>query len=543
MKRKLLFSFVVAQIFATSMFAQSTTQAEGAGQSEINPFIIASAEDLLAMNSVYSSTAPSTAELRYFKMTADVDMAGNTWTPFNIGTNYNQQLQFDGNGHVIKNLAITSASNYTGFVGVLCGRIKNLGIVNANFTITAGSSHGIIAAYCGLANPNSIGQIGIIENCYTTGKIISTGTGSVRIGGITGYMGGEYGANLPTVKNCYSTATVKGASTTVASIVGCGYTGKKGLIENCYSAGTITNVGGYIGGMIGYQKTGYTTIQGCVSRNDSIICTAATENILTRRIGGSMGASTITNNLASATTIVQTSAIPTYLASFYEDAIVSNGYDGVTTAESLLNQQSTYENIGWDFNSIWSPTFHNVYPMLQWLAARPDYKQISGFTSSADASLSDLKFKGTTINNFSTGTYSYDVKLPVGSAVPTVEDILASKTHANATYELTRSSAVFPTTITVVVTAEDEVTTQSYVINFTEDATTNLQDARLNFSIASYDGNLIISEVLNKNISVYSCTGQLIYSMNAAVNTVQMPLNKGVYLVRVNENTSKVIVK
>jgi hypothetical protein len=476
-------------------------------------------------------------------MTADVDMAGQTWTPFNIGAGYNQQLRFDGNGHVIKNLSITSAVNYTGFVGVLCGQIKNLGIINADIAISAGSSHGIIAAYCGLANPNSIGQIGIIENCYTTGKIISTGASSVRIGGITGYMGGEYGTNLPTVKNCYSTATVKGASTTVASIVGCGYTGKKGLIENCYSAGTITNVGGYIGGMIGYQKTGYTTIQGCVSRNDSIICTAATENILTRRIGGSMGASTITNNLASEATIVQTSAIPTYLTSFYENSIVSNGYDGVTTAESLLNQQSTYESIGWDFNSIWSPTFHNVYPIFQWLAARPDYKQISGFTSSADASLSDLKFKGTTINDFSTDTYSYDVKLAIGSAVPTVEDILASKTHANATFEVTRSSAVFPTTITVAVTAEDEGTTQNYVINFTEDTTTDIQDTSIDFSIASDNGNLIISEVLNKNIGVYSYTGQLIYSTNATVNTVQIPLNNGVYLVRVNNSTSKVIVK
>ncbi len=543
MKKINLFIFLVAQIFATNMFAQLTTQEVGAGESEINPFIIASADDLLAMNSVYSSLTPSTAELRYFKMTADVDMAGQIWMPFNIDAGYNQQLQFDGNGHVIKNLSITNAANYTGFVGVLCGQIKNLGIINADIAISAGSSHGIIAAYCGLANPNSIAQLGIIENCYTTGKIISTGASSVRIGGITGYMGGEYGTDLPTVKNCYSTATVKGASTTVASIVGCGYTGKKGLIKNCYSAGTITNVGGYIGGMIGYQKTGYTTIQGCVSRNDSIICTAATENILTHRVGGFLAAATVTNNLASEATIVQTSAIPTYLTSFYEDAIVSNGYDGVTTSESLLNQQNTYESIGWDFSATWSPTFHNVYPIFQWLVARPDYKQISGFTSSTDASLSDLKFKGTTINDFNTGTYSYNVKLPIGSAVPTVEDILASKTHANATFEVTRSSAVFPTTITVAVTAEDEGTTQNYVINFTEDTSTDIQDTRLNFSIATDNGNLIISEVLNKNIGVYSYTGQLIYSTNATVNTVQIPLNNGVYLVRVNNSTSKVIVK
>lgn len=384
MKRKLLLIFVFAQIFAASMFAQLTTQAEGAGQSEVNPFIIASTDDLLAINSVYSSTAPATAELRYFKMTADVDMTGKTWSPFNTGANYNQQLQFDGNGYVIKNLSITSAANYTGFVGVLCGRIKNLGIVNANITITGGSSHGIIAAYCGLAAPTSIAQVGVIENCFTTGSIVSTGASSVRIGGVAGYLGGESGTDLPTIKNCYSTATVSGASTTVGGILGCGNTAKNGLIQNCYSTGTIKSAAGYVGGIIGYQKTGSITIQGCVSRNDSIICTASTTNLLTHRIGGSLGTSTVTNNLASATTVVKTSSTPTYLTSFSENGIVSNGYDGVTTSDNALALQSTYTNINWDFTSIWSPAFYNGYPLLQWLANRSDYTEISGLPHNND---------------------------------------------------------------------------------------------------------------------------------------------------------------
>jgi len=120
---------------------------------------------------------------------------------------------------------------------------------------------------------------------------------------------------------------------------------------------------------------------------------------------------------------------------------------------------------------------------------------------------------------------------------------MVSKSHNNATYEITRSSAVFPTTITVAVTAEDEITAQNYVINITEDVASGIQDARLGYSIVSNNGNLIISEVLNKNIGVYLYIGQLIYSTNAAENTVQLPLNKGVYLVRVNNSTSKVIVK
>jgi hypothetical protein len=528
---------ILLGLFSVLIFTVGAQSFSGGTGVQNDPYLIGSTADLMSLDSAYSSENPATPELVYFKMIADVDLAGETWVPFNASSDYNKHVHFDGDGHVIKNMTVTG--KYAGMFGVLCGTVKNLGIIDA--TVTGSSYHGVIAGYLGIQSPASAAYTGLIENCYTTGTLETT---EVRGGGIVGYIGGKYEDAINTIRNCYSTVNISSTTTTIGGIAGAAMNAF--VIENSYSTGKLITTGrGYVAGILAQQRNGdaASQLKGCVVRNDSLIADKA-DATKTGRVSGSLyGNTVVTDNLASDNIFIQLTNEPTYLTEFNETEIIGDRYDGVTTADAALGQQATYAGIGWDFTSTWSPIFHNVYPIHQWLAARADYKQISGFTSSADASLSDLKFKGTTINDFSTDTYSYDVKLAIGSAVPTVEDMLASKTHANATYELTRSSADFPTTITVAVTAEDEVTTQNYVINFTEDIASGIQDTRLNYSIASNNGILIISEVLNKNIGVYSYTGQLIYSTNAAVNTVQIPLNKGVYLVRVNNSTSKVIVK
>jgi hypothetical protein len=80
-----------------------------------------------------------------------------------------------------------------------------------------------------------------------------------------------------------------------------------------------------------------------------------------------------------------------------------------------------------------------------------------------DATLSDLKVNGTTINGFTPGTLNYNYELPSGSPVPTVtattNDPLASFVVNNA--------VSLPGTSQVVVTAQDGITTLSYNVNFT----------------------------------------------------------------------------
>lgn len=82
---------------------------------------------------------------------------------------------------------------------------------------------------------------------------------------------------------------------------------------------------------------------------------------------------------------------------------------------------------------------------------------------STDAKLSALNVNGSGVTGFSPNTYTYNVVLPYGSALPVVT---ATTNHASATKVITNATSL-PGTATVVVTAEDATTTLTYTINFT----------------------------------------------------------------------------
>ncbi|MDZ4183324.1 MAG: hypothetical protein U1B83_10665 [Candidatus Cloacimonadaceae bacterium] len=89
------------------------------------------------------------------------------------------------------------------------------------------------------------------------------------------------------------------------------------------------------------------------------------------------------------------------------------------------------------------------------------YFSSAGALSSV-ATLSDLRVSGTTIPGFAPGIFNYVYELPFGARTPTVT---ATTTHPNATFVVNPAASI-PGTTTVVVTAEDDVTTLTYSINF-----------------------------------------------------------------------------
>ena len=87
----------------------------------------------------------------------------------------------------------------------------------------------------------------------------------------------------------------------------------------------------------------------------------------------------------------------------------------------------------------------------------------SAAAGNSDATLNDLRIDGTTIPGFSPTTLSYSFVVPFGGDVPTVS---ATTTDPAASYIINQAAAV-PGTATVIVTAEDGLTSLTYSVNFT----------------------------------------------------------------------------
>ena len=154
------------------------------------------------------------------KLTADIDLAGYDWTPMNklYGT-------FDGDGHMVKNLYINSASYPLGIFGYLQSGAKVL-------------------------------DLGV------TGNVTGTNKSYAKAGGIVGYM--ESGSSI---ENCYSSVNVN-SKKHAGGIAG--YTASGAVITNCYASGDITTTSAnecYLGGICGsfYSNTNGATLTNCYS--------------------------------------------------------------------------------------------------------------------------------------------------------------------------------------------------------------------------------------------------------------------------------------
>lgn len=170
-------------------------------------------------------------------LTADIDLTGKDWTP--IGTDYYNSYTgtFDGGGHTIKGLTVTTNDRYAGLFGDLgeAGTVKN--VVMEGVQITNNHESG----YAGGVVGNSWGTI---ENCSVSGSV----SGTMRVGGVVGNQ--WYGS----ITGCSSSATVKG----MGDIGGvAGDTNAGATLTACYATGNVTleidpkkNISG--GGLVGF---------------------------------------------------------------------------------------------------------------------------------------------------------------------------------------------------------------------------------------------------------------------------------------------------
>ena len=174
---------------------------------------------------------------------------GNGWSPLDLSGG-----EFNGNGHIIKNLNIYGRPKDPNGrpdmnVGLfsICGKVSNLALVDVNidiksdFSILDASSRSVCTgAICG------IGQK--ITSCFATGKIkyeSDVCISYVQIGGL--------GGNVSDISNCYSDIDINVHAESYESYTGIGgIAGKVNSYEynvgNCYALGNIdvTNSGQHV---------------------------------------------------------------------------------------------------------------------------------------------------------------------------------------------------------------------------------------------------------------------------------------------------------
>lgn len=213
----------------------------------------------------------------------DIDLTGKDWTP--IGTDYDNSYKgtFDGGGHTITGLTVTTNDEYAGLFGYIgnAGTVKNVVMEGVLITSNNGSSQtGGVAGF----------SRGTIENCSVSGSV----SGTVYVGGV---VGAQWGGSIT---GCSSSATVKGMvdvggvagqTNSNATMTACYATGnviieinpKKNIAGGslvgmnagssllaCYATGNVTSTGSstgkvHIGGFLGNN---YTTVTACYWKNN-----------------------------------------------------------------------------------------------------------------------------------------------------------------------------------------------------------------------------------------------------------------------------------
>ena len=216
----------------------------------------------------------------------DIDLTGKDWTP--IGTDYDNSYKgtFDGGGHTITGLTITTNDQYAGLFGYLgnfgkFGTVKN--VVMDGIQITCNHRLGYAGGVAGYSR-------GTIENCSVSGSVSSTVSvggvvGAQRDGSITGCsssatvkgtinVGGVAGQTIfgATLTACYATGNVIIEIDRTQNISGgglVGFNGGNGVLA-CYATGNVTSTGSSTGNVhiFGLLGDNYTTVTACYWKNN-----------------------------------------------------------------------------------------------------------------------------------------------------------------------------------------------------------------------------------------------------------------------------------
>ena len=233
--------------------------------SNTNTYTVYNADGLLAWNEAAQKDRSINCTL-----TADIDLTGKDWSP--IGTNFYNSYTgtFDGGGHTIMGLTVTTNDQYVGLFGRLgkAGTVKN--VVMDGIQITCNHRLGYAGGVAGFS------WGGTIENCSVSGSV----SGTICAGGVVGI---QWEASIT---GCSSSATVKGM-VQVGGVAG--ETNSGATMAACYATGNVTieidpinNILG--GGLVGFNAG--SSVLACYATGNVTSTGSSTGNV---SIGGFLG--------------------------------------------------------------------------------------------------------------------------------------------------------------------------------------------------------------------------------------------------------------
>ena len=214
----------------------------------------------------------------------DIDLTGKNWTP--IGTSFSNKYTgtFDGGGHTIKGLTVTTNDQFVGLFGYLdrAGTVKNVvmeGIqITSNHVLMSGNTGGVVGYSWGtiencsvsgsVSGTNCVG--GVVGGQQSSGSIIGCSSSATVKG--TRHVGGVVGEKWGTMTACYATGNVTLEINSPLDLSGGGVVGLNGgsTVLACYATGNVNSKGRstgnvHIGGLFGDN---YTAVTACYWKNN-----------------------------------------------------------------------------------------------------------------------------------------------------------------------------------------------------------------------------------------------------------------------------------
>lgn len=375
MKRTILTLALSATLALSTLFVVSPASANGCGVSEGGPF---DGGDGLSATPFLVSTAAQLQSIEtnaclvnsyHFKQTADISLAGLTWTP--LGTAFEFNGTYDGDFHTVSDLLITSSDAVVAaglFGSITAATIKNLEIKDSSV---------IGSAYTGVL-------AGVTQTSSTITRVAITNGSATSSGYVAGGLTGLTYGSRSFITEVSIEATVSAAANAGGVVGQVEYL--SATISDAAFSGSVTATGQMSGGIVGYgiaptisnsysvgTITGGTVFRGGVLAFDGNGAGSVTDSFFL-----DTGVTQLSSNYATAKTATELKTLATYPA-------VSPANWSITSDLSAVIAKTATET--WLLN----PGANDGYPLLVWMVDAGFYPIVAETVS---RKVNALSFKG-----------------------------------------------------------------------------------------------------------------------------------------------------